>query len=129
MGIAAVDTNILIRQILNDHPELSPKAARILYSSKPGALVLDRLIIEETGYVLSSFYGFTKAQVGRVWQSFLAEESFQILDRELVAQAIELFITEKPLSFEDAWLLAFKRSGRATKVHTFDDKLKKLLAA
>lgn len=123
--MVAIDANVLVRRITNDHPILSPKALKLITIAKPGSLLLDRLIIEEVAYVLSSNYDFSKDQVSAVLRSLVSEEVFTIPDRDMVELTIRLFETEKPLSFEDCWLLALKKSGKVTNVVTFDDNLLK----
>jgi predicted nucleic-acid-binding protein len=124
----AVDTNILVRRITNDHPVLSPRAKKFVENAKPASLVLDRLIFEELGYVLASRYGFIKSQIAEIYQSLLNEPVFYVNSRELVSMTVAFYSSEKPLSFEDCWLLALKKSGRVSNVKTFDAALKKRLA-
>ncbi|MEO8863032.1 MAG: PIN domain-containing protein [Candidatus Saccharimonadales bacterium] len=124
MGVA-IDTNVLVRYFTKDNEPLSSKAEEILTSAKSNTLALDRLIIAELGYVLKSVYGLKKDQVVMVYKALLSNEIFNILDRELVELAIQLFDEEKPLSFENSWLLAMKRSGKVSDVLTFDDALSK----
>ncbi len=121
--MVAIDANVLARYITNDNSKLSPKAGKIITQAKPRSILLDRLIIEELGYVLSSNYEFSKPEISAVYESFLAEEAFSMPDRELVEKTITLFGTEKPLSFEDCWLLALKRSGKVQSIATFDANL------
>ena len=123
--MVAIDANVLVRRITNDHPILSPKALKLITIAKPGSLLLDRLVIEEVAYVLSSNYDFSKDQVSAVLRSLVSEEVFTIPDRDMVELTIRLFETEKPLSFEDCWLLALKKSGKVTNVVTFDVNLLK----
>lgn len=125
--MVAVDTNVLVRYITDDHPTLSPRARKILQAAKPGWLLLDRLVMEELGYVLHSSYGFAKPQIGLVYNSLLAEERFFIADRELAVMAVSFFQTYHALSFEDCWLLALVRAGKAESLVTFDAGLKKYL--
>lgn len=125
--MVAVDTNILVRFFTNDHPEQSPQARTFIQTAKPASLLLDRIIIEELGYVLRANYGFSKSKVGAAYQSLLATEVFSVPERELVEAAVRLFISEKPLSFEDSWLLALKRGGEVKDVLTFDAALQKRL--
>lgn len=126
MGVA-VDTSVLVRRITNDDPVRSPQAIKMLKDAATDSLLLDRLIIEELGFVLRSQYGYTKEQVTEVYQALTTESIFTILDRDLVELTVALFATEKPLSFEDCWLLALKRAGKVSDVATFDDNLRKRL--
>jgi hypothetical protein len=44
----------------------------------------------------------------------LANDIFSVPDRELIEMTIKIFDEEKPLSFEDCWLLSLKRSKKAS---------------
>ncbi len=125
--MVAVDTNILVRAIIQDHPDMSPKALKILDQAKPRTLLLDRLIIEELGYVLRVSYGFNKAHISKTYKALLSEDKFSIPDRIVVERTVDLFESEKPLSFEDCWLLALQRSNEVSSVATFDADLAKRL--
>jgi predicted nucleic-acid-binding protein len=126
MGLG-IDSNILVRYFTKDNEYLSAKADELLTNAKSNEIVLDRLIIAELGYVLKSVYGLKKDQIVTVYKSMLANDVFTIPDRELVEMTIELFYNEKPLSFEDSWLLALKRSKKVKDVITFDNNLSKRL--
>jgi predicted nucleic-acid-binding protein len=122
-----IDTNVLVRYFTKDNENLSRKAEEFIVNAKPNEIVLDRLIIAELGYVLKSVYGLKKIQITTVYKSILSNNIFSVPDRELVEMTIQLFDEEKPLSFEDSWLLALKRSKKVNDVMTFDDKLNESL--
>ncbi len=126
MGVA-LDSNVLVRYFTKDHTRLLTKAEAIINTATSGSLVIDRIIIAEVGYVLRSVYGTTKEGIIAVYKVILSNEVFAIIDRDLVASAIGFFETEKPLSFEDCWLLALRRSGKVSAIHTFDEALSKRL--
>jgi len=42
-----------------------------------------------------------------------------------VGLTIDIFGQEQPLSFEDSWLVALKKSGTVTSIKTFDEALAK----
>ena len=47
-----VDTNILLRWLLGDHNELSPKAEKIVQEAKSSSLLVTDIIVAEIVYVL-----------------------------------------------------------------------------
>jgi len=125
--MVAVDTNILVRFITNDDKEQSPRARIILEQATPGSLLLDRLILAEVGYVLRSGYGFSKSQIASVYSTLLGESIFFVPNHETLEAAVKLYGSERPLSFEDCYLLALKQTGKVDSVHTFDQNLQKRL--
>jgi predicted nucleic-acid-binding protein len=126
VGIA-IDSSVLVRYFTKDDDRLSKQATDLLEKADSNSLVLDRVIIAEFGYVLRSVYGLKKDQLVPVYKSILGNDIFSIPDRDLVETTIRLFDEEKPLSFEDCWLLSLKRSKKVTNVLTFDDSLLKKL--
>ncbi|HTE21696.1 MAG TPA: PIN domain-containing protein [Candidatus Limnocylindria bacterium] len=126
MGIA-VDANVLLRWLLRDDSALAAQADKILNGAAHNSLILDRMIVAEVSYVLRSYYQYPKSLIVQNLQALQRAPQFSIADRELVDLTIDLFESEKPLSFEDCWLLALKHSGRVKRVETFDKNLLKRL--
>lgn len=124
MGIA-VDSSVLIRYFIQDGEHLAQKSVELIENAEPGSLVLDRIILAEIGYVLRASYGFRKNQLCIIYNWLLGNPLFTVTDRELTELTISLLQSEKPLSFEDCWLLALKKAGRVTDIATFDASLKK----
>lgn len=123
--MVAVDSNILLRAHIGDGGKLATKAEEFLSRAQPSSLLLDRLILEECSYVLKSMYGYEKQDIVYWMTSVINDERFYIPDRELVGLAIDIFGQEQPLSFEDSWLVALKKSGTVTSIKTFDEALAK----
>ncbi len=125
--MVGIDANILVRIVVQDIPEQAEEARKIVEQSKPGSLWLDRVIIAELTYVLRGMYGYPRANIVRAVKSFINDERFYVTNRAMTEWAVKLFETEKPLSFEDCWLLALKRAGKVKSVATFDvDLIKRL---
>ena len=123
--MVALDANIVVRYLVGDDESLSAEATKIIYEAKASTLLLDRLIIEEIGYVLHSNYQFTKSAIAGAFHSLINLPSVVVPDIDLVDLAVDLFESEKPLSFEDCWLLALQRSGVVGEIATFDKALLK----
>jgi predicted nucleic-acid-binding protein len=119
----AVDTSVLVSYFNKDDSELYTKASSLLKAAKSNSVVLDRVLVAELGYVLKSVYGLDKDQVVAVYKALLANNIFSVPDRELLELTIDLFDIEKPLSFEDCWMLSLKHYGKVTEVLTFDTGL------
>jgi len=125
--MVAIDTNVLLRYYVKDSPALAKQAHDIVSQAKPRSLFIDRLVLAELAYVLKGVYRFAKADIAQILISLLADARFVIGDRDLASHTIALFEQEKPLSFEDCWLLALMKQHKVTNVITFDQQLKKRL--
>ncbi len=123
--MVAIDANVLLRWLLRDDAVLAAKADTAIDASRAHSLLLDRLILAEVSYVLRSYYKLDKPHIAHNLAAALADKHFYVVDRDMVAAALALFTTEKPLSFEDCWLLALRRQGVVESVLTFDQNLAK----
>jgi predicted nucleic-acid-binding protein len=116
-----------VRYYTDDAPDLTDQAQKIIDQAAPRSLFLDRLVIAELTYVLKKLYKFNKVDIANILHSLLADARFVFGDRDSVSETIALFEQEKPLSFEDCWLLALRKQHKVTNVATFDLQLKKRL--
>src|SRR3990167_3089024 len=66
---AFVDTNVLIRHLTGDPPEMASRATRYLETADE--LLLPDLILAEVAYVLESFYETPRAQVAPTLRAVL----------------------------------------------------------
>lgn len=118
-----VDTNILLRWLLDDHPKLSPKSEKIVQTAKPATLLITDIIVAEIVYVLRS-KGHDRQQTSEALLLIERTEAFKYENAELIMEVINL-LTKTSLDFADCYLLA--RAWREkTGLETFDDQLRKL---
>jgi predicted nucleic-acid-binding protein len=118
-----IDANIILRYILDDHAELSPKAKRLI----------DENIVEtpiealcEVVFVLSRTYGIARKDIADTLLDFYENTNCLLSHREAVIRGIEYF-GEKNLDFVDCIQAGYFETEDIT-IHTFDTKLEKLLA-
>ena len=117
---AFVDTNVLIRHLTGDPPELAARATAYL-RSEPELLLTD-LVAAETVYVLESFYATPREQVAVALRSLLAFDSVVSVDRPLLLRATEVYESER-IDFAEAYLVACAESTGVGRVASFDRSL------
>jgi predicted nucleic acid-binding protein len=100
---AFVDTNILIRHLTGDPPEMAARATAYLASASQ--LFLVDLVVAETVYVLESFYRAPRAQIASSIRSLLAYGAIVTVDPALLLRAIEIYEQDR-LDFAEAYLVA-----------------------
>jgi predicted nucleic acid-binding protein len=114
---AFVDTNILVRHLTGDPPELAGRATRYLATERE--LLLTDLVAAETVYVLESFYEAPRGQVAESIRSLIAFDSIICVDPALLLRAIEVYETDR-LDFAEAYLVACAESTEVGRVASFD---------
>lgn len=118
--IAFVDTNVLVRHLTGDPPDLAARATAFLGSG--AELLLADLIAAETVYVLESFYEVPRQQVAEAVRSLVAFDAVTCVDPALLLRACELYETDR-LDFAEAYLVASAESTGVGAVVSFDRSL------
>ena len=114
---AFVDTNVLIRHLTGDPPELAARATRYLAAADD--LLLPDLILAEVAYVLDSFYETPRAQVATTLRAVLAFSAIRVLDADLLQRAVEVYEVHR-LDFADAYLVASAERTGVGVIASFD---------
>ena len=114
---AFIDTNILIRHLTGDPPEMATRATAYL-NTAPDLLLAD-LVFAETVYVLESFYATPRSQIAEAMRSLLAFGSIVTVDPELLRRAIEVYEVER-IDFAEAYLVACAETTGIGQVASFD---------
>ena len=112
-----IDTNVLIRHLTGDPPELAARATAFLASAVE--LLLADLILAETVYVLESFYESPREQVAQAARSLLALSSVVVVDAALLLRTIEVYESDR-LDFAEAYLVACAESTGVGRIASFD---------
>jgi predicted nucleic acid-binding protein len=114
---AFVDTNVLVRHLTGDPPDLAARATAYL-GAEPELLLTD-LVAAETVYVMESFYETPRDRVAHAMRSLVAFDSIICVDTALLLRAIEVYETDR-LDFAEAYLVACAESTGVAKVASFD---------
>lgn len=112
----AIDTNLVVRYLTNDHPEQSPRARRLIDGQPVFVAVTVTLQAE---WVLRGAYGYDRAEIVRALRAFGGLPTVEIEDAAAVSTALDLAATG--VDFADALHLA--KSAHCTGLATFDRKL------
>lgn len=119
-----IDTNVVVRFLTNDEPNLANKAGSLLGQSNSNSLELTNVVFIEIAFVLISNYQMEKKKLVEALALLIDLESISC-DRPLFRETLAIF-EEKPISIVDSYLLAKIILGRNAKLVTFDKKLAKL---
>lgn len=117
---AFVDTNILVRHLTGDPPDMASRATAFLGSGNE--LLLTDLVAAETVYVLESFYEAPRQQVAEAVRSLIAFESIVCVDPALLLRAAEVYETDR-VDFAEAYLVACAESTGVGVIASFDRSL------
>jgi predicted nucleic-acid-binding protein len=114
---AFVDTNVVVRHLTGDPPEMATRATSYLGTERE--LLLADLVVAETVYALESFYEAPRDQIAQAMRSLVAFDSIVCVDPALLLRAIEVYETDR-IDFAEAYLVACAESTGIGQVASFD---------
>ncbi len=119
--IGSLDTNALLRLLLNDVPEQHEATKRLLREAN-GQLVIADIAVIELVFVLERYYGFSRQQVTEAVMGLILLRGINC-NRSLFEKALPTYVSHSALSFEDCCLSTYATLNQAEPLWTFDKKL------
>ena len=121
-----LDTNVILRFLLADHPQLSQEAKAIFEKAEAGKvkLFLNHTTIAEVFWVLESFYKLTKEEIIEIITGLLRFPNMKVPEKRMMLGVLSL-LNRRNISYIDAYNLIFARKN-GLELKTFDKKLERL---
>ncbi len=120
-----LDTNVLVRFLVQDDPKQSAAAAKLIGEAQAGnvELFLDRMVVAELVYVLTGHYKRARVDVANTILAIVQSPFVRADDESQLIDALLRF-RDHGVDFVDAWLAA---KGRALSfpIASFDRDLDK----
>jgi len=132
----AIDTNVLLRYLLNDDKNQAAKAQKLLYGKEP-ILITDVVLVETVWTLKGKKYRLRKPELIAVLQALFKEPNIRFEDGQTVWMALNDYRKTKPtggkdVDFSDALIISkakFVASAQKVNfdgVYTFDLAAQKL---
>ena len=97
----AIDTNVVIRYLANDHPEQSARARSLIDGN---AVWISTTVLLETGWVLRAALEFDRSRISRTIRGFCGLPTVSLENPVLAARALDWH--DQGMDFADAFHLA-----------------------
>jgi uncharacterized protein len=122
---ALIDSNLIIRHLVQDHPQHGHAASKLFEACDRGTLrlVLLQAVLGECVFVLESFYKHPRTEIARVLAQLISSPGIELDDREILLDALERYGRTK-IHFVDCTLAAYA-AGRNWPVASFDADFKR----
>ena len=120
---AFIDTNILIRHLTGDPPEMASRATAILATET--RLLLTDLVLAECVYVLESYYEVKRTRVAQLMRSALALPAIETVDPATLLRALEIYERNR-LDFAEAYLVAQAEASGVNEILSFDRSIDRI---
>ena len=120
--MTGIDTNVLVRYLVQDNPEQATKATRFITgecSSNDPALI-NRIVLYELVWVLETAYGYPREKVALALEKILRTTQFAIEDHNEAWSSFREY--EDGADFADAFIAAVNCRLGCERTVTFDRK-------
>jgi predicted nucleic-acid-binding protein len=120
---AFLDTNVLVRHLTGDPPDMASRATATL--ARDEQLLLTDLVLAECVYVLESFYEVDRQTVAELIRSALALPSIKTVDPATLLRALEVYELER-LDYAEAYLVAQADATGVQEIISFDRSIDRI---
>ena len=112
-----VDTNVLVRHLTGDPPDMAARATAALAGQDE--LLLADLVVAECVYVLESFYEVEPKRVAELMRAAIALPVIRTIDAPALLRALEVYEVDR-LDFAEAYLVAQAEATGVGTILSFD---------
>jgi predicted nucleic-acid-binding protein len=125
--VKAVDTNVLVRYLVQDDPVQGRKAASFIENAAANddRILIGNIVLCEMVWVLDSAYGYSKMEIHACIEKLLQTSAFQFESKDIARAALEDYRTVKS-DFADCLLGRLHKALGCEVTVTFDAVLRKL---
>lgn len=120
--MTGIDTNVLVRFLVQDNPEQARKAADLITrecsAEDPG--LINRIVLCELVWVLESAYGYPRESVALALEKILRTIQFRIEDHQEAWLSFGQY--KDGADFADSFIAAVNRRHGCERTVTFDRK-------
>jgi uncharacterized protein len=121
VSIRSIDANIILRFLLADHPEHSPRCKQLLERIESGAEVvtLPEVVLSDVIWTLKSFYRWPNERIQAFAMMLLGLDGIQMTRKPLVQTAVLLF-AQHNVDFSDALVVAEMQWNQRPEIYSYD---------
>jgi predicted nucleic acid-binding protein len=117
---ALVDTNVIVRHLTGDPPELARRATSYLQSNDE--LFVPDLVVAEIVFVLESYYELERSRLAGLVSAVIALPAIVVDDEALLIRALDVYEVHR-LGFADSYLVAAAEQSGVGAIASFDRAL------
>lgn len=125
---ALLDTNVLLRHVLHDHPDHSPRSTALIEAIERGDRVvrITDTVVFETVFTLESFYSVSRTVIHETLQPIIALSGIVLPGKRIYHDVFALWIRNAGLSFAHCFHLCTAKHLGLPAIISFDRKLNRL---
>lgn len=121
--VKSLDTNIVLRFLLQDHPEQSVEVTSMFRKAKPNSFAVADVVIFECVWILQGLsYQFDRQLIADTLDRLMAVDQINC-NRAMVEKVLPLYLKYPAISFVDLALKVYAELNNAEPLLTYDKKV------
>lgn len=122
---AFLDTNVILRQVLQDHPDHSIRATALIKEIEQGkrAVRLADTVVFEAAFTLEKTYGVPRSDIRDALLPILELAGVVLPGKRMLSDVFDLYVREAGLSFADCYHATLAKQLQLSKILSFDRKI------
>ena len=117
----SLDTNLLLRLVINDMPKEADLVKRLIESTGESFSVAD-IVFVELDFAMRKHYGMSRSETCEILLYLVASPSLN-LNKLMLEKALPIYQSHPALSLVDIMLSIYANINNANPLWTFDKKL------
>lgn len=124
--MTAIDTNVLLRYVVQDDPPQSARASRFINHMQAAGdrVFISKIVLCEAVWTLRYHYKYAKPDILHLLESLFAQSSFEIEDEASALRARDDYRRHAQGDFPDYWIGHTAKAQGCDPVRTFDQGMK-----
>ena len=120
---AVIDTNLLVRYLINDDQKKAEAVDNLLDRAAKGEvrIIVPSVVIAELVWVLESFYQLKADAILELAEAIINTSGLDVTDKSTIIPALRLY-KSKSIDFIDAWIIEFAKERGVKTIYTFDKR-------
>ena len=120
---AVIDTNLLVRYLINDDQKKAEAVDNLLDRAAKGEvrIIVPSVVIAELVWVLESFYQLKADAILELVEAIINTSGLDVTDKSTIIPALRLY-KSKSIDFIDAWIIEFAKERGVKTIYTFDKR-------
>lgn len=121
MKARVIDANIILRFLLDDHPEHSPRSRELMRRIRDGEemVILPEVVVSDIVWTLRSFYHWPAERIRAFVRDLLTLQGVCGVRRQVLLNALDIF-AELNVDFSDALIAAEMLQAGQKEIYSYD---------
>lgn len=121
-GLLFLDTNVILRHVLSDNPDQSPRATEYFREIAKGdrSVQISDLVVFESVFTLQKTYGMPREAIRDTLWPLMTLSGISLANKQIYRAVFDLYVARRSLSFADCYHVELVKGIDPPRIVSFD---------